>query len=190
MLRIRAVGPTTTRGASYPPVGDLDACPRSGGGGGGAQRRPLVRGGICVAVAEANRWPLRVGRWIQRERNKWSLIKRGSALEGQQTVLRTSTRAGLRTAATPTVRALFAPIAFEFGVHPRHSKLISCKMVSSAAELPCSDICRFLWTNYGLHPQTLTAGIRIFTCIVALLLHFREVGVLRCIQPTQTLGPL
>lgn len=97
--------------------------PEAEGAGRGAC--PPVRGGICVAGAEANRRPLRVGRWIERERNKWSLIKRGRAAEGRQTALPTSLQAGLRTAAPPTVGTRFAQIAFEFGVHPRRSKLMS-----------------------------------------------------------------
>lgn len=71
--------PPTTRGLGVRPLYRLRC------GGGGASRPPLVRGGICVAGAEANRRRLRVGRGIERERNKRSLIKRGRAAAGPQT---------------------------------------------------------------------------------------------------------
>lgn len=42
---------------------------------------PLVRGRICVASAEANRYALGVGKSKEREWDKWKLIKKGSSLQ-------------------------------------------------------------------------------------------------------------
>lgn len=161
-------------------------------GGGGANRPPLVRGGICVAGAEANRWRLRVGRGIERERNKRSLIKRGSAAEGPQTapgnLHRCRVQGSRHSHGKSDVRPKFGWVWDACAAF----KVDNVRNVVRARGLSWTDVCRILRKNSGVHLQTLTASLlHIFCCYcMSALIFFKGLIFCSASSPHECLGAL